>query len=47
LIAKATGAGDFPLLLAATLSLILAVVTLNRLFWQRLYRLAEERYRLD
>jgi NitT/TauT family transport system permease protein len=47
LIAQATGAGDFPLLLAATLSLILAVVTVNRLFWQRLYRLAEERYRLD
>lgn len=47
LIAKATGAGDFPLLLAATLSLILAVVTVNRLFWQRLYRLAEERYHLD
>jgi NitT/TauT family transport system permease protein len=47
LIAQATGTGDFALLLAATLSLILAVVTLNRLFWQRLYRLAEERYRLD
>jgi NitT/TauT family transport system permease protein len=47
LIAEATGAGDFPLLLAATLSLILAVVAINRLFWQRLYHLAEERYRLD
>jgi NitT/TauT family transport system permease protein len=47
LIAEATGAGDFPLLLAATLSLIMAVVAINRFFWQRLYRLAEERYRLD
>jgi NitT/TauT family transport system permease protein len=47
LIAEATGAGDFPLLLAATLALILTVVTINRLFWQRLYRLAEERYRLE
>jgi NitT/TauT family transport system permease protein len=47
LIAEATGAGDFPLLLAATLSLILAVVVINRVFWQRLYRLAEERYRLE
>ena len=47
LIAEATGAGDFPLLLAATLSLILAVVAINRFFWQRLYHLAEERYRLD
>jgi NitT/TauT family transport system permease protein len=47
LIAEATGAGDFPLLLAATLALILTVVTINRLFWQRLYRLAEERYRME
>ena len=47
LIAEATGAGDFPLLLAATLSLILTVVVINRLFWQRLYRLAEERYRME
>jgi NitT/TauT family transport system permease protein len=47
LIAEATGAGDFPLLLAATLALILTVVIINRLFWQRLYRLAEERYRME
>lgn len=47
LIAGATGEGDFALLLAATLSLILVVVTINRFFWQRLYRLAEERYRLE
>jgi NitT/TauT family transport system permease protein len=47
LIAEATGAGDFALLLAATLSLILVVVIINRFFWQRLYHLAEERYRLD
>jgi NitT/TauT family transport system permease protein len=47
LIAEATGAGDFALLLAATLSLILVVVAINRLFWQKLYHLAEERYRLD
>jgi NitT/TauT family transport system permease protein len=47
LIAEATGTGDFPLLLAATLALILTVVTINRFFWQRLYRLAEERYRME
>jgi NitT/TauT family transport system permease protein len=47
LIAEATGTGDFPLLLAATLVLILTVVTINRFFWQRLYRLAEERYRME
>jgi NitT/TauT family transport system permease protein len=47
LIAGATGAGDYPLLLAATLSMILTVVTINRLVWRRLYRLAEQRYRME
>lgn len=47
LIAEATGAGDYALLLAGTLAMVLAVVLINRLFWQRLYHVAEERYRLD
>jgi NitT/TauT family transport system permease protein len=47
LIAEATGAGDYGLLLAGTLAMVLAVVLINRLFWQRLYRIAEERYRLE
>lgn len=46
-IAQATALGDSPLLLAATLSLVVAVVLINRLFWRRLYRLAEEQYRLE
>lgn len=46
-IAQATALGDYPLLLAATLSLVVAVVLINRLFWRRLYRLAEEQYRLE
>jgi len=46
IIAQATAAGDYPLLLAATLALILTVSTTNRLLWRRLYRLAEERYRM-
>jgi NitT/TauT family transport system permease protein len=46
-ISQATGAGDYALLLAGTLALVLAVVLVNRLFWQRLYRIAEERYRLE
>jgi NitT/TauT family transport system permease protein len=46
-ISQATGAGDYSLLLAGTLALVLAVVLVNRLFWQRLYRIAEERYRLE
>jgi len=46
-IAEATGQGNYPLLLAATLALVVTVVTINRTFWRRLYRLAEVRYRLD
>lgn len=47
LIASATAHGDYPLLLASTLAMILAVVLINRLFWRKLYRLAEERYRME
>jgi NitT/TauT family transport system permease protein len=47
LIAHATAAGMYPLLLAATLAMIVSVVTINRLVWRRLYRVAAERYRLE
>lgn len=47
LIARATAAGDYALLLAATLAMIVAVVLMNRLLWRRLYRLAEEQYRME
>ncbi|MGC8832621.1 MAG: ABC transporter permease [Armatimonadota bacterium] len=47
LIARATATGDYPLLLASTLSMILAVVLINRLLWRRLYRVAEARYRME
>lgn len=47
LISQATASGDYALLLASTLSMILAVVLANRLFWRRLYRLAEEKYRME
>jgi NitT/TauT family transport system permease protein len=46
-IAKATNAGNYDLLLAGTLALIFTVVFINRTFWRRLYRLAEERYRME
>jgi NitT/TauT family transport system permease protein len=46
-IAGATASGNYPLLLAATLSMIITVVIINRFGWRRLYRLAEERYRLE
>jgi NitT/TauT family transport system permease protein len=47
LIAGATAAGDYPLLLAATLGMVLTVVLINRLFWRRLYAVAQERHRLE
>jgi NitT/TauT family transport system permease protein len=47
MIAQATADGNYPLLLAATLSMILVVILINRLFWRRLYQLAEERYRME
>jgi NitT/TauT family transport system permease protein len=47
LIARATSTSEYALLLAATLALVLAVVLINRTFWRRLYRLAEERYRME
>jgi NitT/TauT family transport system permease protein len=47
IIAQATGAGDYALLLAGTLALVITVVFTNRIFWRRLYQLAEERYRLE
>ncbi len=46
-IARATAAGDYSLLLAATLTMVVTVVLINRLVWRRLYRLAEERYRME
>jgi len=47
LISQATAEGAYPLLLASTLTMILVVTLFNRLVWRRLYRLAEERYRME
>ena len=46
-ISQATASGNYPLLLAATLALVATVVLVNRLVWRRLYRLAEDRYRME
>ena len=43
----ATADGRFPILLLATIMISLMVVTMNRLVWRRLYRLAETRYKLE
>lgn len=47
LISDATATGDFHLLLASTLSMILMVTLLNRIFWRRLYHQAENRFRME
>ncbi len=46
-IASATASGNYALLLASTLSMILTVVLINRLLWRRLYRLAGERFKME
>jgi NitT/TauT family transport system permease protein len=46
-IAAATDEGQFSVLLAATILISLMVVTVNRLVWRPLYKLAETRFRLD
>ena len=46
-ISKATDAGNFTLLLAATIVMSAVVVTINRLFWRKLYNLAQSRYKLE
>jgi NitT/TauT family transport system permease protein len=43
----ATDSGRFSMLLLATIMISLMVVTMNRLVWRRLYRLAETRFKLD
>ncbi len=43
----ASADGNFPMLLLATIMISLMVVTMNRLVWRRLYRLAETRYKLE
>jgi NitT/TauT family transport system permease protein len=34
-------------LLGGTLALVVTVVLINRTFWRRLYKLAEEHYRME
>jgi len=46
-ISQATDAGDFHLLLAATIMMAATVVTVNRLVWRKLFFLAETRFRLE
>jgi NitT/TauT family transport system permease protein len=45
-IAQAAATQNLPVLLASTLAMAAIVVTINRLVWRRLYRLAERRFNL-
>jgi NitT/TauT family transport system permease protein len=46
-ISAATDSGQFQILLMATIVMATMVVTINRLVWRPLYRLAEMRYKLE
>ena len=46
-ISRATDAGDFPMLLAATGVISAMVIVINRLLWRRLYTLAATRFKLE
>jgi NitT/TauT family transport system permease protein len=46
-ITESTADGDYALLLASTLTMIIMVAAINRFVWRRLYRVAKERYRMD
>lgn len=46
-ISRATDHGQFATLLLATIIMALMVVTINRLVWRPLYRVAETKYRLE
>ena len=46
-ISRATDSGNFAVLLGATVVMAAMVVTVNRLFWRRLYALASTRFKLE
>jgi NitT/TauT family transport system permease protein len=46
-ISAASDAGNFALLLLSTVVMATLVVSVNRLLWRPLYRLAEQRYQLE
>jgi NitT/TauT family transport system permease protein len=47
IISQATADANFPLLTASIVLMAIFVVIVNRIFWKRLYRLAEDRYSLN
>ncbi len=47
LINQATASGNYALLLAATLTMIVTVVAVNQFVWLRLHHLAQQKFRVD
>ena len=47
MIARSQDKNQYPQLMAATLAMVVAVIVVNRLVWKRLYKSAEEIYRMD
>lgn len=47
LISESTVTGNFGLLLLSTVVMAIIVVSINRIFWKRLFALAQEKYRLE
>ena len=46
-ISRATDSGDFALLLLSTIVMSMMVLTINRLLWRPLYRIAESHFKLE
>jgi NitT/TauT family transport system permease protein len=46
-IADASAAGDYPRVVLGIAVMSVMVIACNRLLWRPLYRLAEQRYRLE
>jgi NitT/TauT family transport system permease protein len=47
MISEATSSGNFHILAACLIAMIVTVVSINRLLWSRVYHLAETRYRFE
>jgi NitT/TauT family transport system permease protein len=47
IISRATESNNVAMLLGATVVMAALVVTVNRLFWRRMYGLASTRYKLE
>lgn len=47
LISESTANGNFAMLLTATLTMAIVVVAFNKLVWNRLYRLAQEKFKME